>query len=257
VWGIADAFSLMTTLPLPREVHSDSLGRAAARWFWLVGIVLGSIAGGASIGLSWLLPAPGAAAVVVLLWIILTGGLHMDGLADTADAAFASVPRARRLEILSDVHHGSFAAVAIAVVVLAKWAGLVSFSSHQMAAAVVIAAVGSRAALAPVLWAFEPARATGMAAAMKPGASMPVVAVSICVALGAGFVCLGLAGVMLASGTVIAALAMGAWLSGRFGGMTGDACGAIVETTEALSLLAAAALFEHGWVTAFSYGLPR
>lgn len=257
MWGIAAAFSFLTTVPLPRFEHQDALTRKAVRWFWLVGIVLGAIVGGASIGLSWLLPAPGAAAVVVLLWIVLTGGLHMDGLADTADAAFASVPRARRLEILSDVHHGSFAAVAIAVVVLAKWSGLVSFSSHQMAAAVVVGAVSSRAALAPVLWAFEPARATGMAAAMKPGATTGVAAFSLVAALAVGLVCFGPAGLALVAGIAVAAIAIAAWLSARFGGVTGDACGAVVEVAEVLALLAAGALLEHGWATAFPYGFQR
>ncbi len=251
--GFLDALGFLTTAPLPRG-RTGSLAGSAARWFVPVGLLLGGALAIASLGTYWAWPGPVAAAAVVAAWTGLTGALHLDGVADTADAAFASVSRERRIEILRDVHHGTFGIVAIAMVVLLKWSALASFSGREAAAGAVVACVAGRAALLPILGRFASPRPGGMAATMREGATPLATAAGLSIALGIGLLSYGPAGAGVVAGTIIASLLVAAWLARRFGGISGDACGAIVETAEMLALLAVSALVNHGWAHAFPYG---
>lgn len=251
--GLLAALGFMTTLPLP-STRSVSLTTRAVRWFAPVGVLLGCLLALTSAGAYWAWAGPVAGAAVVLAWTVLTGALHVDGLADAADAAFASVSRERRLEILRDVHHGTFGIVTIALVLLLKWSALASLSGREAAAAVIVACVAARAALLPILGHFSSPRPGGMAASMRAGGTPVATAIGVTIALGAGLVCWGLAGVGVAAVTIVAALLIAVWLANRFGGISGDGCGAIVESSEMLALLAVSALVNHGWVHAFPYG---
>ncbi|MEM7114767.1 MAG: adenosylcobinamide-GDP ribazoletransferase [Chloroflexota bacterium] len=114
------AFSFLTTLPVP-NFHFDKakLGQAGL-WFPLVGTCLGGLLAGAYWLLSGWLPASITAVLVIMLWAGLTGGLHLDGLADCCDALLAPVSPARRLEILRDPRLGTFGAVGLLLVLLLK-----------------------------------------------------------------------------------------------------------------------------------------
>jgi len=135
-----------------------------------------------------------------------------------------------------------------------KWSALANLSGREAAAAVIVACVAGRAALLPILGRFSSPRPGGMAATMRDGATPLATAVSVLIALGVGLLCWGLVGVGVAAGTILASLFIAAWLASRFGGISGDACGAIVESGEMLALLAVSALVNQGWVHAFAYG---
>lgn len=251
--GLLAAFGLLTTLPLP-SARPANLTASAVRWFAPVGIVLGGALALASAGAFWAWPGPAAAAIVVVSWTLLTGALHLDGLADSADAAFASVGQERRLEILRDVHHGTFGIVTVGLVLLLKWSALATLTGREAAAGIIVACVVGRASLLPILGRFSSPRPGGMAATMRDGATPFATAVSVLIALGAALFCWGLAGVAVAAGVIVAALLVAVWLASRLGGISGDACGAIVESGEVLALLTVSALVNHGWLHAFPYG---
>src|SRR5690606_38854476 len=110
--GLAAAIQFLTVLPAGRPATRESSGA----WYALVGLLIGGLVAIVFAGAERVAgPTVGAAAAVVA-GAVLTGALHLDGLADVADAAFAPVSKARRLEILRDVHHGTFGVVAIAAV---------------------------------------------------------------------------------------------------------------------------------------------
>lgn len=251
--GLLAAFGLLTTLPLP-STRPACLTATAVRWFAPVGVVLGGALALASAGAYWAWPGAAAAAVVVATWTLLTGALHLDGLADSADAVFASVSQERRLEILRDVHHGTFGIVTVGLVLLLKWSALATLAGREAAAAVIVACVVGRASLLPILGRFSSPRPGGMAATMRDGATPLATAASVVIALGVGLLCWGVAGVGIMAGVIVAALLVAVWLASRFGGISGDACGAIVETSEILALLTVSALVNHGWLHAFPYG---
>lgn len=114
------AFSFLTTLPVPKfRFEAAKLGQAGL-WFPLVGGVLGCLLAGTYWLLSGWMPLGVTAVLVIILWAGLTGGLHLDGLADCCDALLAPVSPARRLDILRDPCLGTFGAAGLFLVLLLK-----------------------------------------------------------------------------------------------------------------------------------------
>jgi adenosylcobinamide-GDP ribazoletransferase len=118
------ALGFLTVLPVGgRAADKDSAWRWATAWFPVVGLLIGAVLY-AVMGLP--VPAVPRAALVLALWVGLSGGLHEDGWADCFDAAFAPTSRARRLEILKDPHIGAHGASGLAILLLLRFAGLTS-----------------------------------------------------------------------------------------------------------------------------------
>ena len=192
------AFALLTRLPLP-----DHTGRGiASAWaFPLVGLVCATL-----VGLSgWLclalgLPAPLAALVIVVLQVMMTGALHEDGLADTADGLWGGWTRERRLEIMRDSRVGSYGMIAMILALAARTAALTLLLGHGVGptfAALIAAAVLSRATMPALM-------------ALAIGTALPAAALV----------------------TFLAALAIAQIAQRRIGGQTGDILGATQQVTE-------------------------
>ena len=148
--GPRAALSFLTVLPAGGHdaAPSVSLGRA---WFPAVGLLLGGLAGGAL----WLVshatsPLVGAVAALAVL-ALLTGALHLDGLADAADGLLGGATPERRLEIMRDSRLGSFGAVVVVLVLLGDWAALAGMSPLRALAALLAGAAMARLAVVCVL----------------------------------------------------------------------------------------------------------
>jgi hypothetical protein len=117
------ACGLLTRLPLPQR--AVTAGPRAA-WAWpVVGAVVGFLSAAAGALALWLgLPVGVAAAVALATSAMVTGGLHEDGLADTADGLFGGWTRERRLEIMKDSRIGSYGMLALMITGLARWSAL-------------------------------------------------------------------------------------------------------------------------------------
>src|SRR5512134_1909173 len=124
------AFGLMTTLPikLPDEWSAGDSGRASV-WYPFVGVVIGGLTWLAWKGAVLLFPPLVAGVITLVVWVALTGGLHLDGLADCCDGLLASTSVERRLEIMKDPHVGAFGVIGLILVLLLKAAALTSVSS--------------------------------------------------------------------------------------------------------------------------------
>ena len=230
--AVQAAFAFLTTFPVPSETLTAEDFARAARWFPLVGLVLGGMLG----GLAWLfaphVPALLGAALVLTVWIAATGALHHDGFADCADALLAPVPPERRLEILRDTHVGAFALVAVPLTLLLAWSALAVLWASPMLPRVLVAAPFCGRLV--MLWAqlhWRYARPQGMGRLVAPRATDRVWVVGWALAL----VLLGPTVALVGA----AACLWGHWLAGRMaarlgGGLTGDTYGALnvlVETT--------------------------
>jgi adenosylcobinamide-GDP ribazoletransferase len=183
-----------------------------------------------------------AAVLAVLAGIVLTGALHEDGLADTADGLIGGHDRDQRLAIMRDSRHGTFGVVAIVLSVLLRAAALSGIGDPIYAGLALVAAhAASRAALPLAMRALAPARSDGLgAAAGRPSMVLAIaaLAVGLLVTLAAlgparGFVAIGLAGAAMFAAGVLA--------HRRIGGYTGDVLGAFQQIGEIVMLLAAAA----------------
>ncbi|SER83300.1 adenosylcobinamide-GDP ribazoletransferase [Salipaludibacillus aurantiacus] len=114
VYGFLLAVQFLTRIPVPVECPwTPETSRWAIRCYPLVGIAAGGILLGLSWGLSPFLPAEMMALMIVTLWVWLTGGLHLDGVMDVADAAGSNAPLKKKWEIMKDPHVGSFGIVAL------------------------------------------------------------------------------------------------------------------------------------------------
>ncbi len=233
--GLILAFQFLTRLPTPAvpDLRPGELARAVA-WFPLVGLALGGLVAGAA----WLggRVDPWLGALLGLgAWVGLTGALHLDGLADLADALGASHRDPTRfLAVLADPRLGVFGAVALGLQLLAKLVLLMLAVREGLFWLVWLAPAWARLG---VLWW------SGLSP-LKPGLGERFAWRAPAWVGWAWLVLLAAAG--LAFPPLLAApLALWAWhgfLRARLGGMSGDALGAGVEVTEALILLAGVAL---------------
>jgi adenosylcobinamide-GDP ribazoletransferase len=233
--GFWSAVTFLTTLPAPSAaLPPEGLGRAAV-WFPAVGVVIGVLLW----GVRWLgdqLFDPWlAGALVVTAWAVLTGGLHLDGLADCCDGLLAPVGRERRLEILRDPRLGSFGALGLGLFLLLKTLA----TAHAAHAALLIAPAWARWAL--LVAARQPqARPGGMGASFAAGMTPGVLAAAALLPLLLGGLAplRGLVALLVAGGAIWGALRLA---RARIGGVTGDVYGLVVELCELAVLLVFAA----------------
>ena len=241
--GFAVATTFFTRIPVVTPACRVAWLAAAAWAFPLVGAGIGGIAAFAFLLVQLLgLGDWPAAVLAVLAGIVLTGALHEDGLADTADGLIGGHDRDQRLAIMRDSRHGTFGVVAIVLSVLLRAAALARIGDPIDAGLALIAAhAASRAALPVATLVLAPARADGLgAAAGRPRTPLAIAALAIgllvtLAALGPtrGAIAFGVAG---ASMSILGMLA-----HRRIGGYTGDVLGAFQQIGEIVVLLTAAA----------------
>lgn len=231
----------LTVLPVPRGSVPGDLGRAAG-WFPVVGLLLGLALVGAALAADLVLPPAVAAVLLVGLWVGLTGGLHLDGLADAVDGLGGGWSREEALAIMRDARIGAYGVTAIVLVLALKIAALASLPPGLRWRALLVAPVLGR--LGPLVLArlCPPARAEGAghAFALAVGTRSLGVAVLVAAAVAVGLV--GPWGALLLAAAGADAVAFALYLRRRLGGLTGDCLGALVEASEASVLTVLCAL---------------
>lgn len=239
------AVSLCTRVPVAPAIPVSEGEIADASWaFPLAGLLIGF----AGAVIYWLatrvhLPPQAAAVLALAATILLTGAMHEDGLADTADGFGGGKTREDKLRIMRDSRIGTFGACALVISLLLRWSAISEIRGPgSVAIALVVAHAASRAMLPALMRLVPAARTDGLAA----GAGQPPIR-SALVALALGAICLaaGLGtGAMLVGVLALAAIgALLAWLSMKqIGGQTGDVLGAAEQMAEAAVLLIGAAV---------------
>ena len=237
------AWHFLTGIPLSRVLHEPTAAELATSmaWYPVVGILIGAGLVLADAGLSRLfLPAVVNALLIVLL-VVLTRGLHQDGLADTLDGLAGGKTPAERLPIMRDPRIGAIGATGLVLSLLLRYAGLMALpQTLRIPVLLCMPAIG-RWAMVTVAWASPYARAEGgLAASFLTHLSWRHVVVStgvLAVALGWGFQIAGALMILVVGSLVVLAVWAGCRL--WFGGITGDTLGATNEVVEILFLLLA------------------
>ncbi|MGQ9666023.1 MAG: adenosylcobinamide-GDP ribazoletransferase [Anaerolineae bacterium] len=242
------AVRFLTRLPAPAV--GEVMPRDAA-WsmmaFPLVGAVLGLLLVGVD-GVSRVLwPALPAAVLVLTAWVLLSGGLHLDGFIDCCDALWSAKAPAERLQILRDVHVGAYGVVGAVLLLLWKWSMLAGLEWPLRWRVLVMAPAVARWAMVYAAWRFPDARPEpGLGAWFKEelrGRHVLIGAVAggaICFAAGRVF------GLALFAAAWLTTIILSRWSTARLGGLTGDVYGMICEVVEAV-LLAGALLVQFRW----------
>jgi adenosylcobinamide-GDP ribazoletransferase len=239
--GALVAFRYLTVLPLPRSRVAGDLGRAAG-WFPVVGLVLGACLALASLAIDRVVPPGVGAMLLVALWAVLTGGLHLDGLADTCDGLGGGWSRERALAIMRDAHSGPYGVTGIVLVLGLKAATLASLPEGLAWRALVLAPVLGRAGPLLLVRLCPPARPEGAGHALATGARWPSLVAGGLVAVVASVALLGGWGAAALAASGLLGWGGAIHLRRRLGGFTGDTLGALVEVTEAGFLALAVSL---------------
>ena len=239
---LAVAFQFLTVAPitLRREVSPQTVGESMAL-FPLVGAVLGVALAAADLGCGLLFPDPLRAALTVTLGVILTRGLHLDGLMDSCDGLFGGWTPDRRLEIMRDSRVGSFGVLGAALDILLRVAALVTLPDQTRLLVLVAAPALGRWALVLATYAYPYARPTGLGAAFKAHVGLGGFGLATATAI---FVAVGMCGPLglpaLVGAWGLVAL-VGWFVLRRIPGHTGDTYGATNELVEVGLLIAACA----------------
>ncbi|MEF2967015.1 adenosylcobinamide-GDP ribazoletransferase [Paenibacillus sp. M1] len=257
------AFQFLSRFPVKAELDfSPEPLRRSVKYYPLVGAAIGLAVLVAGLLAAWLLPPLPAAVVALILWVWLTGGLHLDGWMDSADALLSYRDRERMLEIMKDSRVGAMGVLACVLLLLLKMsllASLLSAGGFPAAAAILTAPVWSRWFMALAMKRWPVARDGGGLAGLFRGLGAKDVAIGAAMALlltaassgaavaltGGGTALLPTAGFYIAA--PLLALAVGTLvankISSRLGGLTGDVYGCLIEGLEALLLLLAVLFF--------------
>jgi adenosylcobinamide-GDP ribazoletransferase len=236
--GAQLALGLLTVVPVRARTITGGLGPASG-WFPLVGGLVGFVVGGIRLAADHPLGPALAAVLALIALVVLTGGLHQDGLADLADALGVRGGPERRLEVMRGSTLGTFGVLALVLWALWLGAAIAALPRHQVIKALLITGVLSRWAAVLHGRMLRPARPEGLGAAFVPGPLATGVATAVAFATLAaepGPAAAALGGAILAT----AAVSLLAWR--LLGGRTGDTLGASIALTEAVVLTVLAGL---------------
>ncbi len=240
VRSFCSAVIFYTIVPLPTSWTGN--WERITRWASLIGLILGGLLGLGDIFLQHChIPELTRSALIVAIWIGITGGLHLDGAMDTADG-LAVRDRERSLDIMKDSATGAFGAMAGAIILLLKTAALSEISDHSWLVLMLAAGWGRWGQLIAIAL-YPYLREQGKGAFHKKNIRLPqdILVGSIPLLFCSGFMlylnlefwvqCL-----MMFVGCTAIALATGYYFYYQLKGHTGDTYGAIVEWSEALIL---------------------
>lgn len=238
------AFQFLTIIPLPFSVRCDEkvLGRSMAV-FPLVGLTLGGLLAGADFILGQLFPRQVSDLLLIVLLTVVTGALHLDGLADVCDGLAARGGRERFLAVMKDPHTGAVGVVALVLALLLKYVTLLAIPLGIKREALILFPAIARFSQVLMAAGSQRAREDGLGALFAGGAGAVQLGVAGVTILAAAFLLVGMKGVysVLASGLLTWVLR--AWSHRRLGGVTGDVIGCASEMNEILCLLLFVALF--------------
>lgn len=238
--SLVGAVAFYTCLPVPSTWRLEF--QSVVRWVTLIGLLIGALLGIEDILLKYLgFPLLTRSALVVVTWIILTGGLHLDGVMDTADG-LAVQNRQRRLQVMTDSVTGAFGAMAAIALLLLKTSALNDLHSYRWLALMVAAGWGRWGQVVAIA-CYPYLKPTGKGAFHKQGIRpYQDIGLGLLLMLSVSSLQVFLDGkqwvmaLEMGIGGCAIALLTGAWFNRQLGGHTGDTYGAVVEWTEAFLL---------------------
>jgi len=255
--GFLNAISFLTIIRLPRqrEVGAEELGRSVV-YFPLVGVIIGLILAGLGWLLGLVLPPAVVSGLLIVSLVVIGGGLHLDGLADTCDGIAGHKTVEDRWQVMRDSRAGAFGIIGICLVLLVKYVSLNSVPEDSLLPTLILMPVVSRWAMVYTVFAYPYARQAGLGKAFKDGASWQrfSIATVIAIAITIGLAWLlsasyfYLAGLVVMAGVWVLVVALAAYLKRKFAGLTGDTYGAINEVAEVGVLVMVCLLSHNQWL---------
>ena len=234
----------LTRLPVPSGLRQVE-GRLArsARYFPLVGVLIGVLTGMVFLIASQMLPSFICAGLAIVVGLLITGALHEDGLADTCDGLGGGATRERALEIMRDSRIGTYGACALICSIGIRGLTLSYFDAHSGLIALIVCHAVSRAVIPPVLVAGHYARSRGLASSVAGGVTGREAALAFFLACAVSLIAGPVAAVAAIAAAYFAGGVMLSILVRRIGGYTGDGLGAIQQLAEIAVLITLAGVW--------------
>ncbi len=242
------ALRFLTILPVPEPWCGDEADfYRSPDWYPVVGLSIGLALVFLDVSLCWLLPVSVASVLLLLAMIAVSGALHLDGLADSADAFFSSRGREKMLEIMKDSRSGPMGVAAIVIILLLKLMLLISLPAEWRWQTILLLPLAGRCSLSLVSTWLPYARSTGTAEFTghernwhRPVLSMVTIFTVSLLLLG------GVAGMITFSLVAISIWLLGSYSRRKIGGFTGDVLGAICELIELVPMFGVVILTRLG-----------
>lgn len=187
----------------------------------------------------WYLPVQLQASLLIVLMVILTGGIHLDGFMDSIDGLFSGRQREKKLEIMRDSRVGAFGVIGAICLLLFKFSLLVGIPAYMLIKLLVVVPAISRWNMTLTIFIFPYARQEGLGAIYKKYCGVRELLLATVLTGAAAGIVLGVYGALLMLMGGLSACLVGKRVSRELGGLTGDIYGLINELSEVLLLLAA------------------
>ena len=242
VWaGFALAWQFLTIIPLPSRWIPETLPSTfskALRWFPVVGFLLG-------LGLVLIdqllgqLFAPLVLNLIILaLYVVVTGGLHQDGLADTVDALAGGTTPEHRLEIFRDSHIGALGVTGLVLILGLRYSGLMALPLGMREFALLCMPAIGRWSMVMGIWRSVYPRVEGLAASfIRNSSSVDSVIATFVVGVGLGVAFVSVPAVVVLGVGYLLVRGYVWWIARKVGGITGDILGSINEGMEIVFVL--------------------
>lgn len=233
------AFSFLTIVPLYGNRVAGEREMANSLYSYpLVGFIIGALLALLAWLSNFLSLGWGGDALIIITWIIITGGLHLDGLMDSADGLFSGRDRERKLEIMKDSRVGAMGGIALAAVLLLKFAVLSSLPYQYKMWALLIAPAAGRCFMVYAVLLFPYARSgPGLGKCFGNNVGKAKILGTTLILIIGAFIAAKITGMVFILITAIPMIMAALWINRSLGGHTGDTYGAICETTETLFLV--------------------
>lgn len=237
--SIVVAFQFLTRLYLPINVEWDTANlRRSLTWFGLVGAFIGVILAGAMTLFNRFDLIPAVSAIIILLiWIFITGGMHIDGISDMADGFFSMRDKEKTLEIMKDSHVGAFGVITIVFLLLIKFEMLKEFIIIEKNVwLLILPPTIARIAAGLVLSFYETTKKSGLGYTFHSSDPRIFWAIGFIVTLIISSI-LNIKSLIFIGIAILASNLMALWAKKKIGGLNGDIYGAIVETVEVIGMV--------------------
>ena len=237
------AFQFLTIIPLPfsPRCEKEDLGRSTA-FFPVIGLIIGGLLAGCNMLLSpWIARSLSDALLIALLALV-TGALHLDGLADVCDGLAARGSRERFLAIMKDSQVGAVGAVGLVLGILLKWQALAAVPVEFKWQALLLFPALARFGQVLTMTGARHARQDGLGATFVQGMGKTTLLLAFATVAAVGYYLLALPGIVALASVCLLTGAGRVFFQRKLGGLTGDTIGCISELNEILALVVISAL---------------
>ncbi|MFV1964757.1 MAG: adenosylcobinamide-GDP ribazoletransferase [Pirellulaceae bacterium] len=236
--GLLATVRFLTILPVPGGYGAEQTDLArGVPYFPVVGMLLGALAALLAWAASLVAPPMVVSAAIVVLLLGFSGGLHLDGLCDTADGLLSARPRERALEIMKDSHVGSMGVMAVVCVLLMKFASLASLPPECLWPAAFLMPLAGRCAMVMHMALLPYVRSSGLGSVFYTNRRYLAAIESVVLLLAACWLMFDSGGWIVAGVSIAVVVCLAVYFRCRIGGATGDTFGAACEIVEIMPAL--------------------